>query len=1010
MSVTDQQFLDHANQNNGEFTNRRIKIHGTGAPTGANIAPYKSLYVDTDNDNEYVNNGTLGTPSWVAYPDPDLSSKEDVGAAQTELRASVPTAGDTLNKLYLLIQALGSGMSIPVEFDADTATLFPTGVAGDAYVVNVAGTVDTIVLGVGDFFWTDTSTTSGVGSYADWYILPNASDLATEIVAGLVKLATQAEAEALTAQSNTVVLTVLRGWQQIVAWWNNTLTTTGKNLSENDLTDALLTKLNGIETGATADLTGAEIKTLLYALADTNNLTDVLLAKLNSLSQISEAVTRYTDTIVGHGFSVGDPIAINNTTNGYDVSDSVQPQLTHLGFVTAVNGDDVTISINGYIDITGWGLTAYTKYYLDEFSALITTDNGFPVLQTITATEAILISRGSGGGSGEAGVSTPYYVEGVFDGATNQVDLGREADDILVVSLGGDTQRRSQFTIDNTGANTVIIFEDTAADLNSLAYNIVFINNAIFGDVTINWDQINNPPIPDGNNDITYYLRPAATGNVYELAVLPAASNPTLQTVTAQGNTSTLAITVAGVSLTNYSTRALLYVDTDSAVKQASLATGLSISVGGELSGAFLPLLGGVVTGNLTVQGTDVILSGITQQLNSSYQAVHINPTDGKLSYRGVSLDYVLSIGNLSTSSINVGNATLSALASAGNSLVYVSSIGKFYKLTLGTNLSLDGSTLNAAAGSGGVTISGTENYLSKFNSAGDNIVDTQLMDDGTSVAIFTAPIAGSSFRVIKSNTTNLVTFGNTATSGSVLRLELPSGGSGTQNYIVGYQGATLRFNVDISGKGFFQNLNIALGVGSTLPLQITTAGNVLAGQIDYDTQIANSPTIPAAQVNSDWNSTSGVAQILNKPTIPSITVSGDYESVYREPSGALGGSSIMRIGEYGKILMGYPTGTNVQGSSGLLFLISGTGNSYNNLITANSLYTGASINTVVNIRNSVRTNLAYDRLLLCSDSTDSVLEVWSGGKVLIKRLPTSSAGLATGQLWNDAGTVKVSS
>jgi hypothetical protein len=34
---------------------------------------------------------------------------------------------------------------------------------------------------------------------------------------------------------------------------------------------------------------------------------------------------------------------------------------------------------------------------------------------------------------------------------------------------------------------------------------------------------------------------------------------------------------------------------------------------------------------------------------------------------------------------------------------------------------------------------------------------------------------------------------------------------------------------------------------------------------------IKNKPTIPAAQVNSDWNAVSGVAQILNKPTIPSI-------------------------------------------------------------------------------------------------------------------------------------------
>ena len=35
---------------------------------------------------------------------------------------------------------------------------------------------------------------------------------------------------------------------------------------------------------------------------------------------------------------------------------------------------------------------------------------------------------------------------------------------------------------------------------------------------------------------------------------------------------------------------------------------------------------------------------------------------------------------------------------------------------------------------------------------------------------------------------------------------------------------------------------------------------------------LTGTPTIPAAQVNSDWNSNSGVSQILNKPTIPVIT------------------------------------------------------------------------------------------------------------------------------------------
>ena len=44
-------------------------------------------------------------------------------------------------------------------------------------------------------------------------------------------------------------------------------------------------------------------------------------------------------------------------------------------------------------------------------------------------------------------------------------------------------------------------------------------------------------------------------------------------------------------------------------------------------------------------------------------------------------------------------------------------------------------------------------------------------------------------------------------------------------------------------------------------------------------------PTIPSAQVNSDWNATSGVAQILNKPTLHTVATSGQYSDLSGLPS-----------------------------------------------------------------------------------------------------------------------------
>ena len=47
---------------------------------------------------------------------------------------------------------------------------------------------------------------------------------------------------------------------------------------------------------------------------------------------------------------------------------------------------------------------------------------------------------------------------------------------------------------------------------------------------------------------------------------------------------------------------------------------------------------------------------------------------------------------------------------------------------------------------------------------------------------------------------------------------------------------------------------------------------------------LADKPTIPAAQVNSDWNATSGVARILNRPNLAAVATSGSYNDLADKP------------------------------------------------------------------------------------------------------------------------------
>ena len=71
-------------------------------------------------------------------------------------------------------------------------------------------------------------------------------------------------------------------------------------------------------------------------------------------------------------------------------------------------------------------------------------------------------------------------------------------------------------------------------------------------------------------------------------------------------------------------------------------------------------------------------------------------------------------------------------------------------------------------------------------------------------------------------------------------------------------------------------------------PLQVAGA-NGTSGQ--YLTSTGSSiawstfPSIPAAQVQTDWNATTGIASILNKPTLATVATSGSYNDLINRPT-----------------------------------------------------------------------------------------------------------------------------
>jgi hypothetical protein len=148
--------------------------------------------------------GRVAAGSGVASEISILDSNTMTGASSSNLA----TAGSIKAYVDSTVSSVGN---LEGGFAAGSATDFPTGTGGtkkgDYWYVTSAGTVQGVVLNVGDLLIANIDNASPTSS-ADWTFLESNRDQATETVLGVVRLATQAEADAGT--NDTAVITPLK--------------------------------------------------------------------------------------------------------------------------------------------------------------------------------------------------------------------------------------------------------------------------------------------------------------------------------------------------------------------------------------------------------------------------------------------------------------------------------------------------------------------------------------------------------------------------------------------------------------------------------------------------------------------------------------------------------------------------------------------------------------------------------------------------------------------------------
>ena len=172
----------------------------------------------------------------------------------------------------------------------------------------------------------------------------------------------------------------------------------------------------------------------------------------------------------------------------------------------------------------------------------------------------------------------------------------------------------------------------------------------------------------------------------------------------------------------------------------------------------------------------------------------------------------------------------------------------------------------NTATGTNALTVAGTVSTTSQAHNVGDS----------SSAAIY-----GASYGYSATASTAGTAIGTRASAGDYGVAIGSANGSSSATTASGSSAIAIGYNAKATA-----NTAIQIGTGTNATantVQINSTqildanGKIPAASLDT--------AIPAAQVNSDWNSSSGVSEILNKPTLATVATSGSYNDLSGKPT-----------------------------------------------------------------------------------------------------------------------------